>query len=296
MDVESITRRVFAKLGKEKQLLEYHDIIFKLIGVVVDFSNAEGDSLKLATGRDFNPYCIRFRSCASGIAACRKCDREFARSAELKHELLVYRCFAGLMEILLPLYDRQDTYIGSLTAGQFLLENEPAFTDAELTELAEKHSFVPEELIRLYRESKVLTRIQLEGLSDYLNAVGRLIVSIHNHLMFMETVNTPDKLSLMRRYVENSYMKTISIPVAAGRFHMSPGYFSHFFKQEVGISFMNYVNFYRIHKAGEMLQDTKLSVSEISFLVGFGSISQFNRVFRGVTGRSPRDWRAEHSE
>ena len=45
-------------------------------------------------------------------------------------------------------------------------------------------------------------------------------------------------------------------------------------------------------KAREMLLETELSVSEIALLCGFGSISQFNRVFREVVRQTPREFRA----
>ena len=97
---------------------------------------------------------------------------------------------------------------------------------------------------------------------------------------------------LIRKYVEENYRKAITLGETARKFYLSAGRFSHFFKREVGISFMNYVNLYRVMKAEEMLKETELPVSEIAFLNGFGSISQFNRVFRSATGRKPRDVRS----
>lgn len=44
-------------------------------------------------------------------------------------------------------------------------------------------------------------------------------------------------------------------------------------------------------KAGEMLKETEAGISEIAFLSEFGSISQFNRVFKAATGRSLRKFR-----
>ena len=106
-------------------------------------------------------------------------------------------------------------------------------------------------------------------------------------------VNTSTKnKELIRKYVEENYRKAITLGETARKFYLSAGRFSHFFKREVGISFMNYVNLYRVMKAEEMLKETELPVSEIAFLNGFGSISQFNRVFRSATGRKPRDVRS----
>ena len=55
MDIAQITQKVFAKLGQEKQLIEYHEILFKLLGLVIDFINVNGVSLKLSGMKHFNP-------------------------------------------------------------------------------------------------------------------------------------------------------------------------------------------------------------------------------------------------
>ena len=70
MDIEQINQKVFAELGKEKHLVEYHNILFKLLGVVVDFINAEGQSLKLSKMKHFNPYCAMIRAVPSGFSCC----------------------------------------------------------------------------------------------------------------------------------------------------------------------------------------------------------------------------------
>ncbi len=47
----------------------------------------------------------------------------------------------------------------------------------------------------------------------------------------------------------------------------------------------------RVSRAADMISDTDLSISEIAFLCGFWSLSQFNRSFRSVMGKSPGELR-----
>lgn len=292
MNVSHLTGKVFARLGQEKQLIEYHEILYKLLGLVVDFINADGVSLKLSGMKHFNPYCAALRGTEDGFQACCRCDRENAFLASRDGKARIYQCYAGLAEIVVPLYDRSGVYIGSMTTGQFHLATGETHSDRAVRRLAHQYGLDTEEMIRLYHETPRLSNLQVEGLIEYLNAIGRLIVSTHNNLMFMEKVNAPDRIELIRKYVEENYRKAITLGETARKFYLSAGRFSHFFKREVGISFMNYVNLYRVMKAEEMLKETELPVSEIAFLNGFGSISQFNRVFRSATGRKPRDVRS----
>ncbi len=287
MNIEEITRRVFAKLGQEKQLREYHEIIYKLIGVVVDFISADGVSLKLSEGKHFNPCCTKIRNTEAGYAACGVCDTEYARRAARSGKPLVYTCHAGFLEILVPLYDNAGNYIGSMTAGQFHRKDTPVPGKSAIAARVREFGLDLKEMFGLYRQTLRLSEQQIEGLIEYLETIGRLLVSTRNNLLFMESVNAPDRVSLIKEFVEKNYGKRLSVPKIARRFYMSPGYFSHFFKKEVGVSFQSYLNLYRVSKAKEMLEDTELSVSEIACLTGFGSISQFNRTFRNSTGKNP---------
>ena len=295
MDIKKINKKVFTELGREKRLMKYHDIIHKLLGIVVDFINADGESLKLSKMRHFNPYCAMLRSTNSGFAACQECDQLHARHASFKHGMVRYKCHAGLTEMFLPLYSDSGDYIGCMTAGQFFFEGDKYLPEESIREIALKHKLDPEVMCEFYRQTKILSPIQIEGIVDYLNSIGEIIVETHNKLLFMELIDAPAKIPLIKKFVKENYMKKITIAETAKKFFMSPGYFSHFFKDEVGISFISFVNMYRISQAEEMLQETQRNITEIAFMTGFGSLSQFNRTFKDVKGISPREFRKKIS-
>ena len=107
----------------------------------------------------------------------------------------------------------------------------------------------------------------------------------------MEQCNAPDKISLVQKYIHENYMRRLTVEGVARRFYISTNYFSRLFRQTLGTGFNNYLNCYRVEKARVMLGETNLSVAEIAFLCGFGSISQFNRVFRDVAHCPPGELR-----
>ena len=51
-----------------------------------------------------------------------------------------------------------------------------------------------------------------------------------------------------------------------------------------------------LQKARELLEDTRLQISEIAMLTGFGSISQFNRCFLAGTGMSAKNYRMKNAK
>lgn len=291
MNIEKINKKVFAELGREKRLVKYHDIIYKLMGVVVDFINAEGESLKLSRMQHFSPYCAMLRRTASGFAACQKCDQDNAHHADIKHETMLYKCYAGLTELVVPLYSSSGDYIGCMTSGQFMLEGDEPVSDDFIRQTASEHKLDPKAMCNLYRQTKILSPVQVEGIVEYLNTIGQIIIETHNKLLFMELIDAPAKIPLIKEFVKENYMKKITIAKTAKKFFLSPDYFGRFFKKEVGISFMCFVNMYRISQAEEMLRQTRRNITEIAFMTGFGSLSQFNRTFKDVKGISPRNFR-----
>lgn len=92
-------------------------------------------------------------------------------------------------------------------------------------------------------------------------------------------------------YVEKSYMNEISLSHIAEYTGLSVSHFCALFKQNVGDSFVNYMNRYRIDRAKQLLLEPDLKIYEVADLVGFSSLPYFNRVFKNVTRMSPNEFR-----
>lgn len=90
--------------------------------------------------------------------------------------------------------------------------------------------------------------------------------------------------------IENKY-SYITFSDAAAFMGLSEPYFSKFFRKISGMTFSQYLNSVKLKHAIELLQDQKsdLSITEISTRCGFDTIRHFNRVFKNITGMSPRE-------
>ena len=73
---------------------------------------------------------------------------------------------------------------------------------------------------------------------------------------------------------------------------MNANHLSENFKQVTGINFVEYVARTRFANACDLLRNPNLHISEIAFAAGFQSLSQFNRVFKRFSGKSPTQYRA----
>jgi len=102
----------------------------------------------------------------------------------------------------------------------------------------------------------------------------------------------PVEIWKTRKFIEEHSGEELSLRRVAKAVNMHPNYLSERFKQVTGINFVEYVARTRFDKACRLLHDGDLRISEIAFAAGFQSLSQFNRVFRKLCGKSPTQFRA----
>lgn len=73
---------------------------------------------------------------------------------------------------------------------------------------------------------------------------------------------------------------------------VSRAHFARSFKQAFGLPPHRYLLTRRIERAAGLLRDTDLPIIEIAYQTGWQSLGTFGRVFRDITGESPRTIRA----
>lgn len=75
---------------------------------------------------------------------------------------------------------------------------------------------------------------------------------------------------------------------------ISPAYLQKLFKDEMGISPIQFIKQLRLEKARELLETTFLRVQQISFEVGINDQSYFNREFKKKYGLPPNQYREQY--
>ncbi len=102
----------------------------------------------------------------------------------------------------------------------------------------------------------------------------------------------PVEIWKARTFIHEHSDEELSLTKVAKSVNISSNYLSEKFKKVTGVNFVDYIARTRIEKARHLLRDPNLRVSEIAFAVGFQSLSQFNRAFKRLSGKSPTDYRA----
>lgn len=95
----------------------------------------------------------------------------------------------------------------------------------------------------------------------------------------------------IRRYIDLHFKEPLTLDLLAEEAHMNKFYLSHTFKKEYGVSPINYMISKRIEESKYLLAETDLSLSQISQLLGFSSLSYFSQVFRKTQSVPPMEYR-----
>ena len=103
----------------------------------------------------------------------------------------------------------------------------------------------------------------------------------------------PVRIWKARNFIDAHSSEELSLGKVARAANTSPNYFSEKFKEATGLNFVKYVARARFEKAAALLRGGELRISEIAFAVGFQSLSQFNRVFKKLSGKSPTEYRMQ---
>ena len=115
-----------------------------------------------------------------------------------------------------------------------------------------------------------------------------IISSVHEHHKHMEHVKTTIK------YIELHYSEKITVSEMSNILHLSASHFMRFFKATMGVSFIHYLNDYRLTMAARQLTASSDSILSIASQCGFENLSLFNRLFKKEYGMTPREYRKQY--
>ena len=107
----------------------------------------------------------------------------------------------------------------------------------------------------------------------------------------MSHVENDERIKKILEHIEKRYAAKITLKELADRVNLVPAYFSAFFKETTGYGVFEYITEFRIYKACSLLKTTDKHILEIAYETGYNSLSLFNRIFKRLTGLSPRKYR-----
>ncbi|CUU50872.1 AraC family transcriptional regulator [Clostridium beijerinckii] len=102
------------------------------------------------------------------------------------------------------------------------------------------------------------------------------------------------KMDSVFQYVDSNYQEHIDLDDISKSIGFSKYYFTKFFKENTGVTFLDYLNNYRIKKAEWRIIEEDETIAEIAYNCGFNSIKTFNRLFKNIAGCTPMKYRRDN--
>lgn len=93
------------------------------------------------------------------------------------------------------------------------------------------------------------------------------------------------------RYIDAHLHEPLGLREIAEQVHLNPSYFSVLFKEQMGITFSDYVTRRRLQRAKELLVNTRLPIGDIAQKVGYLHAKYFNKMFKEYENCSPGQYR-----
>jgi AraC-like DNA-binding protein len=118
-----------------------------------------------------------------------------------------------------------------------------------------------------------------------------LVRDFHTTVAVTQGRTSPNtKLSDIYDYISQHYTERFSLDDICFLFGTNKTTLCQSFKEEYGITVLNYINQLKIKDAKTFLREQKLSITEISETLGFSSIHYFCRLFKKHTNMSPKEY------
>lgn len=107
-------------------------------------------------------------------------------------------------------------------------------------------------------------------------------------------LNDKIRMGTVYQYINEHFHENVRVQDVSALVHLTTSAFCRYFKKHTKITFTDFVNQYRIMQARTMLLHD-VAIANVCYACGFNNVSHFNKVFKKITGDTPRTFRARHS-
>jgi two-component system, response regulator YesN len=103
--------------------------------------------------------------------------------------------------------------------------------------------------------------------------------------------NESELITQIMEYIQNHFNKEINLEKTAKDIHISSVHLNRILKKEINLTFLDYLTKVRIDETKRLLQQTKLTVNEICYRVGYHDPKYFSQLFQKIVGKKPSEYR-----
>ena len=223
-------------------------------------------------------FCATIQNDIIGANKCISSDTNILEECKLNRCFCSHLCHAGLKDAATPII-KNDVIVGYIVMGQIR-------TDFTTNEIRQKLSWMDKDidkLMKYYDELPVVTDAQLNSLSNLLS-----------HIMFDNAIEIGynDFILFATTYIKDNLGSDLSISNLCNTLHVSKNFLYKSFHENRGCTVNEYINKQRIKQAQKLIKETDNPIYQIAEMVGIPNYTYFCRLFKKITGLSPKAYRS----
>lgn len=125
------------------------------------------------------------------------------------------------------------------------------------------------------------------------NMYGLLQIMKNHYAVPKERREQPQQryVQKIKRYIEYRYVEDIKVSDIAEYCGLNRSYMTKFFKEATGYSPKEYLMYYRMKKAKELLGKKDMPISNVAYAIGYSDPLAFSKIFHKREGMSPQEYR-----
>ncbi len=234
------------------------------------------------SGTEFCTYIHKNTKC---LEKCIASDNLQMRYVNENKKLIKYICPFGIYEAIAPILKNGEV-VAYIFLSMGIEEREDCCDIPFETAMAVSPNFNKEFLQNYINKIPVFSREKLDACAHMLPVIAEYI---ENNNMLYDAKQSIGQM--IKDYIKNNIDKKITLADLSYSLHCSTVTLTKHFKEEFGITIMDYVTEKRMRLASKLLIEGSYSVHEIAEKCGFSDSEYFSRCFKSYYGESPLVWK-----
>lgn len=230
-------------------------------------------------------FCSLMKSNRNTRRKCAYADKRSFNKCRESGRLYIYKCHAGLVEAVMPLYENEKN-IGYLMLGQISDNKNNNTLIEKITYWQEKYGFDTEIL------NTSIQSITYKS-TEEIYAAAKIMEACTCYIAFKELIEPEESrvFKAAKAYIDKNLSADLDIADICKELSLGRTKLYDIFKREANTGVSEYINRRRLHKAKLLLKTTDMSIPEIASAVGFNDYNYFSRVYKKRYGKAPKFYR-----
>jgi AraC-like DNA-binding protein len=246
-------------------------------------------SLYIGAPETWLPFCLKLTRQMGGEVYCQECDQRHLAMVKAQPRVLRYECWAGLREFIVPIVLEGEIQ-AFIQCGQVLDAAPGADEWARTRQALEARGIPAAPLEELYFAARVIPDQTQQDLMALLELFSNYIAYAQHQILLAEASQQSRVVERALSFIRQRSDEPLSLDEVARAACTSKRNLTRVFQARTGMTVLQSIQEMRIERACRLLQAGEMTCAQVAFECGFGSVQQFNRVFRQLRGCAPQAW------